>query len=256
MKATSVCIVCSDPTRTIEAAELARNTGLPLLDNKSNDFELQLCFHDDYTELFDSGLNTGIYVDFAEGALAHRRQFGGGRGQAIARAVGLKHGNTPDVIDITAGLARDAYVLASLGCKITLVEQSVVLYTLVQDGVLRGLANEASAEVLKNFMNLVNADSVLYMKQLDRETKPDVIYIDPMYPDRKKSALVKKDMQILQHLLGEDENAPLLLKTALESATSRVVVKRPAHAEPSNGIMPSTSISSKKTRYDVYLVNS
>ena len=256
MNASSVCIVCSDPARKTEATTLARKTGLPLFESKNNDFELQLCFENDYTELFDSGLKTGIHVDFAEGALAHRRQFGGGRGQAIARAVGLKHGNKPDVIDITAGLARDAYILASLGCKVTLVEQSVVLYTLVQDGILRGLANEASANVLKNFMCLVHADSVLYMKHLDKDTRPDVIYIDPMYPERKKSALVKKDMQILQHLLGKDENAPLLLKTALKNATSRVVVKRPVHAPPVNGIMPSTSISSKKTRYDVYLVNS
>jgi 16S rRNA (guanine1516-N2)-methyltransferase len=255
MNASSVCIVCSDPARKTEASTLARKAGLPLLDYKSNDFELQLCFEHDYTELYDSTLNTGIHVDFAEGALAHRRQFGGGRGQAIARAIGLKHGKNPDVIDITAGLARDAYVLASLGCKVTLVEQSAVLYTLVQDGIRRGLANEASTDVLKNFMNLVHADSVLYMEHLDKTTKPDVIYIDPMYPDRKKSALVKKDMQILQHLLGKDENAPLLLKTALECATSRVVVKRPVHAEPVNGIEPSTSISSKKTRYDVYLVN-
>ena len=256
MNASSICIVCSDPARKMEATTLARKTGLPLLDYKTNDFELQLCLDDNFTELFDSRLNTSIHVDFAEGALAHRQQFGGGRSQAIARAIGLKHGNMPNVIDITAGLARDAYILASLGCRVTLVEQSVVLYTLLQDGILRGLANEASANVLKNFMNLVHADSVLYMEHLDRDTKPDVIYIDPMYPERKKSALVKKDMQILQHLLGKDENAPLLLKTALESATRRVVVKRPIHAAPVNGIEPNTSISSKKTRYDVYLVNS
>lgn len=256
MNASSVCIVCSDPARNTEATALAKKTGFPVLDNKSDNFDFQLCFDDNYIELFDSGLNTGIHVNFAEGALAHRRQFGGGRGQAIARAIGLKHGSTPSVIDITAGLARDAYILASLGCKVILVEQSVVLYTLVQDGILRGHANEASAEVLKNFMNLVNADAILYMEHMDKDTRPDVIYIDPMYPDRKKSALVKKDMQILQHLLGKDENASLLLKTALECVTRRVVVKRPVHAAPVSGTEPSTSISSKKTRYDVYLVNS
>jgi 16S rRNA (guanine1516-N2)-methyltransferase len=76
-----------------------------------------------------------------------------------------------------------------------------------------------------------------------------------MYPVRKKSALVKKDMQILQHLLGKDESAELLLQTALECAARRVVVKRPIHAEPVGGMNPGTSISGKKTRYDVYLVN-
>lgn len=235
---------------------MARQTGLPLLEKKSDDFDLQICFDDDYVELFDTELNTGVHVDFAEGALAHRQQFGGGRGQAIAKAIGLKHGNTPSVLDITAGLARDAYILASLGCKVTLVEQSAVLYTLVEDGIRRGLANQTSADVLNNFMNLVYADSILYMEHMDKETRPDVIYIDPMYPERKKSALVKKDMQILQHLLGKDGNAELLLSTAVEHAGKRVVVKRPIHAEPVDGIKPGTSISSKKTRYDVYIVNS
>lgn len=255
MNLSSACIVCSNPAKMPQAHALAKETGLPLLQEKCSDFDLQLCFNEHRTELFDTTLNTAIHVDFVEGMLAHRQQFGGGRGQAIAKAIGLKQGNTPCVTDITAGLARDAYILASLGCKVTLVEQSAVLYTLVEDGIQRGLADEASASILKNFVNLVHSDSILYMQHMDNDTKPDVIYMDPMYPKRKKTALVKKDMQILQHLLGKDENAPLLLKTALDSAAGRVVVKRPAHAAPVNGIEPSTSINSKKTRYDVYLVN-
>lgn len=255
MNPSSICIVCSDNVRKQQANELATQTGLPLLSEKSDDFDLQLCFDGDFVELFDTALNTAVHVDFVEGALAHRQQFGGGRGQAIAKAIGLKHGNTPSVLDITAGLARDAFILACLGCKLTLVEQSPVLYTLIDDGIRRGLANPASADALKNFMNLVNADSILYMEHMDRETRPEVIYIDPMYPERKKSALVKKDMQILQHLLGKDENAEALLKTALKCAGTRVVVKRPVHAEMLGDIKPSTSISSKKTRYDVYIIN-
>jgi len=256
MNPSSICITCSDNARKQQAKELATQTGLPLLSEKSADFDLQLCFDGDYVELVDTTLNTGIHVDFVEGALAHRQQFGGGRGQAIARAIGLKHGNTPSVLDITAGLARDAYILACLGCKLTLVEQSPVLYTLIDDGIRRGLINPASADALNNFMNLVNADSILYMEHMDKETRPDVVYIDPMYPERKKSALVKKDMQILQHLLGKEENAEALLKAALECAGNRVVVKRPVYAEAVGNIKPDMSINSKKTRYDVYLVNS
>ena len=256
MNTLSTCVVCTNISRIEQAKKLATQTGLPLLSEKSHDFDLQLCFDGEYVELFDTALNTGVHVDFVEGALAHRQQFGGGRGQAIAKAIGLKHENTPSVLDITAGLARDAFILACLGCKLTLVEQSPVLYTLIDDGIRRGLANPASADALKNFMNLVNADSILYMEYMDRETRPEVIYIDPMYPERKKSALVKKDMQILQRLLGEDENSEPLLKTALECAGKRVVVKRPIHAKTVGATIPSTSISSKKTRYDVYLVNS
>ena len=256
MKTLPICIVCTNTTSRNHASTLAKATGLPLLDNKCSDFALQLCFEKNLVELFDTELNTAIRVDFVAGAMAHRRQFGGGRRQALARAVGLKKGNTPRVLDITAGLARDAYILANLGCRVTLVEQSPVLHTLVEDGIRRGLENQVSAQVLENFVELANAESIEYMRQIDKEARPDVIYMDPMYPERKKSALVKKDMQILQHLLGKDENAPLLLKTALNTAAGRVVVKRPVHAAPVSDIEPSTSISSKKTRYDVYLMNS
>lgn len=256
MNNTSLCIVCSDTSRINTAQDLAKQTGLPLQDSENTEYDLQLRFDSVHIELFDCALNTAIYVDFVEGALAHRQRYGGGRGQAIARAVGLKKGNTPTVLDITAGLARDAYILACLGCRVTLVEQSPVLYTLIEDGIHRGLDNPATSDILRNFMNLVNADSVLYMEHMDMQTRPEVIYIDPMYPERKKAALVKKDMQILQRLLGKDENAPQLLKTALESATGRVVVKRPVNAAPIDDTEPNTSISSRKTRYDVYLVKS
>jgi 16S rRNA (guanine1516-N2)-methyltransferase len=225
-----------------------------LLEEKNSDYDLQLCFEQDQLELFDTYLKTAIHVNFAHGTLAHRQQFGGGRGQAIAKAIGLKKGKTPDVLDITAGLARDAYILAALGCRVTLVEQSPVIYSLIEDGVKRGLTEPASTDVLKNFINLVNADAVQYMEHMGSDSRPDVIYIDPMYPEKKKSALVKKDMQILQRLLGKDGQANQLLKTALRYSRDRVVVKRPIHAEPVGNIKPDTSISSKKTRYDIYLV--
>ena len=249
----SVCIVAESPDQYESAQDFAHSSNLPLLESRNPDCPLQLCYGDERIELFDTALNTSIYVDFVEGALAHRQQFGGGRGQAIAKAVGLKKGNTPSVLDVTAGLARDAYILANLGCKILLVERSPVIYTLIKDGIRRGLEHESSKPALENFMNLVNADACLFMDHMPRDKLPDIIYIDPMYPERKKSALVKKDMQILQHLLGKDDNAASLLETALNNASQRVVIKRPIHADPVSDIKPTTSISSKKTRYDIYL---
>ncbi|MGB5277908.1 MAG: class I SAM-dependent methyltransferase [Gammaproteobacteria bacterium] len=254
MNSSSICIVCTDDARRQQAQALARQTGLPLLGKKCDDFSLQLCFDHDRVALIDTALDTSIHVDFVSGALAHRQQFGGGRGQAIAKAAGLKQGKTPSVLDITAGLARDAYILASLGCKLTLVEQSTVLYALIEDGIERGQHDAASADTLRNFTRWINTDAVEYMQHINEKSRPAVIYIDPMYPERKKSALVKKDMQILQRLLGKDQNAGQLLITALERALERVIVKRPAHADALGNIKPDTSIYSKKTRYDVYLV--
>jgi 16S rRNA (guanine1516-N2)-methyltransferase len=248
-----LCVICDSESRYAEAEAFALAQGLTLLHEHTDACALQLRFGVDRIELFDTALDTGVHVDFISGALAHRRQFGGGRGQAIARAVGLKHGITPTLLDVTAGLARDACILASLGCTVSLVERSPVLYTLIRDGIQRGLAAETSADVLGNFMNLVNADATLYLDHLPAESKPDVIYMDPMYPERKKSALVKKDMQILQHLLTEPDDASKLFNVSLVHARKRVVVKRPIHADALAGPAPSVSISSRKTRYDVYV---
>ncbi len=248
-----LCVVCDSSERVEEAANFAAKQGLTLYREHINACALQLRYSTDRIELFDTDLDTGIHVDFVSGALAHRRQYGGGRGQAIARSIGLKHGNAPTLLDVTAGLARDACILAALGCTVTLVERSPVLYTLIRDGIQRGLASDAGAGALGNFMNLVNADARLYLDHMLAESKPDVIYMDPMYPERKKSALVKKDMQILQHLLTEPDDAAQLLAVSRMYARKRVVVKRPIHAETLAGPVPTTSISSKKTRYDVYV---
>ena len=69
----------------------------------------------------------GIFVDFVGGAMAHRRKFGGGRGEAVAKAVGIKGDYLPDVVDATAGLGRDAFVLASVGCRVRMLERNPVV---------------------------------------------------------------------------------------------------------------------------------
>lgn len=170
--------------------------------------------------------------------------------------MGLKSGNTPSVLDATAGLAGDAFVLATLGCPMTLIERSPIIFTLIENAVERASLNEKFSPIISQGFNLINQDAVDYMSnQLEgSDDQPDVIYIDPMYPERKKSALVKKDMQILQRLHDEDEKTSELLETALQYAKKRVVVKRPSHAESLSSRKPNTCIKSKKTRYDIYTI--
>ena len=192
--------------------------------------------------------------------MAHRKLFGGGRGQAIARAMGLKSGVTPSVLDVTAGLASDAFVLATLGCPVTLIERSPIVFNLIKDAIERASLSESFQPILEKGFTAFNCDARDYISgQLsangdDRKIPPDVIYIDPMYPERKKSALVKKEMQILQHLHGEDDGNEQLLALALRYARKRVVVKRPINAEILSDIKPNTSVRSKKTRYDIYTI--
>jgi 16S rRNA (guanine1516-N2)-methyltransferase len=192
-----------------------------------------------------------LYVDFLHGPLAHRRKYGGGRGQLIARAVGAT-GRSPTplrVLDATAGLGRDAFVLASLGCKMYLLERSPIIAALLQDGLKRAQTDPEFANI---DMQLTVTDAIAYLKICKR--KYDVIYLDPMFPTRTKSALVKKEMRILRDLVGEDIDAEKLLKLALKIASKRVVVKRPKLAPAIPGPEPTLKFVGKSSRFDVYIL--
>lgn len=194
-----------------------------------------------------------VRLDFVEGRNGHRRRFGGGRGQPLARAVGLKQGRIPSVLDATAGSGRDAFVLAALGCRVMLVERSPVIAALLEDALARAAADAGTAPVIAR-MTLVRAEAVECMAALSEADRPDVVYLDPMYPHRTKTALVKKEMRMFRRLVGDDQDSPRLLSGALAVARQRVVVKRPAKAEPVAGPRPTMAIRSPNTRYDVYII--
>lgn len=193
----------------------------------------------------------GIVVDFVTGAVAHRRKFGGGRGQTIAKAVGLKQGVSPRVVDGTAGLGRDAFVLASLGCQVTLVERHPVVAALLEDGLRRAYQDAEIGAWMRERMQLFHGSSLEALSALPHAV--DVVYLDPMYPHRDKSALVKKEMRVFQSLVGADLDADGLLAPAMALASKRVVVKRPDYAEDLDGVKPTMVLAQKKNRFDVYV---
>jgi 16S rRNA (guanine1516-N2)-methyltransferase len=137
-----------------------------------------------------------------------------------------------------------------------MIERSPIIFLLLDDGIKRASLSDSFQIILRQGFQLINHDANNYIRQqLETENnRPDVIYIDPMYPPRKKSALVKKDMQILQRLHGSDNNTEELLENALQYAKKRVVVKRPVNAEPISQRKPDTCVKSKKTRYDIYTI--
>ena len=192
-----------------------------------------------------------ISVDFVTGAVAHRRKFGGGKGQSIAKAVGLNKGATPVVLDATAGLGRDGFVLASLGCKVILHERHPVVAALLYDGLQRAYNDAEIGPWMQQNMSLVFGSSHTLLAQCD--SMPDVVYLDPMFPHREKSALVKKEMRVFQDLVGADNDADGLLEFAYPLASKRVVVKRPDYAPFLNNQTPSMQIKTKKNRFDVYV---
>lgn len=193
-----------------------------------------------------------VKVDFVTGSLAYRRCFGGGPSEAIAKAIGIKKDYYPQIVDATAGLGRDAFILASLGCQITLFERHPVVGVLLEDGLRRAGGDPIIGSWIRRRMQLVAASSFVATRMLT--TKPDVIYLDPMFPHRQKSALVKKEMHLFQLLVGNDEDSNALLAMALSLAKKRVVVKRPAYADFLNGDRPDFSMKMKNHRFDIYLI--
>ncbi len=194
-----------------------------------------------------------IQVEFASGKAAHRRKYGGGKSQMIAKAVGLKTGVKPRVLDATAGLGGDAFVLAGLGCDMLMMERHPVVAALLQDGLERALSDPEAADVASR-MKLVPGNSTESMAQAIADTgfSPQVIYLDPMFPAREKSASVKKEMKLFHQLVGFDTDEADLLATALELASHRVVVKRPRKAPAIEGVAPTYVLEGKSSRYDIY----
>ena len=191
-----------------------------------------------------------VRVDFVEGAVAHRRLFGGGSGQMIAKAVGIQPGVRPSVLDATAGLGRDAFILAELGCPVTLIERHPLIAALLEDGLLRAQANDA-VNVIVARMHLIGGNAIELMKSW-LEEPPQVIYLDPMFPHRDKTALVKKEMRLFRPLVGDDDDAPALLDASLALATHRVIVKRSRKAPAIAGEKPSYVLEGKSSRFDIY----
>lgn len=195
-----------------------------------------------------------LYAEFLKGKSGYRRIHGGGLKQDIARAVGLKKQKDELVVlDATAGLGKDAFVLACLGCKVILLERSPIIAQLLQDGLKRAEKEPDLKEIIQHRMHVVVQDARNFIQQDPSFTPPDVIYLDPMFPTRKKSALTKMEMRIIRDIVGTDDDACDLLELALRYAKKRVVVKRPIHASSLGNGKPNFVVLGSKNRYDVYL---
>jgi len=189
-----------------------------------------------------------LEIDFTTGAVAHRLRFGGGLGQDLPKAVGMKKGIRPHVVDATAGLGRDAFLLASLGARVTMIERSEHMHGLLADALARA-ANSDVAEIAAR-MELLKGDAKALLPGL----RPEVVLVDPMHPPRGNSALVKQEMRQLREIVGEDPDALELVQAALLSARNRVVLKWPRKAAALEGLpRPSHQILGKSTRYDVWI---
>jgi 16S rRNA (guanine1516-N2)-methyltransferase len=190
------------------------------------------------------------HIDFAGGAVGYRFRRGGERGHPLVRAAGITKGHVPSIVDATAGLGRDAFLLASAGAAVTLIERSAEVYALLKEALGRAVAESAELAGVAGRMTLIHGDA----RELLPGLKPDVVIVDPMHPPRRNTALVKKEMRQLSALVGADEDADELMKVALASARERVVLKWPLRAAALlDAPKPSHQFAGKTVRYEVFM---
>ena len=234
-----------------EHDQLAKRLGIPLYQSvttktKENYF---LTWREGCLKLLDKDLikKGGLSVDI-EPRPGEQRSWPAPKSGALAQALGRK---TKTIVDATTGWGQDSLHIFRMGYNLRCIERSPVMFELLNDGFKR----LSEADWVKNLGILVpelisgNAIEIL----LNLEIKPECIYIDPMFPPkRKKSALAKKPMTVLRELLGDDKDKEQLFEVAMQVATKRIVVKSPDYAEPLAG-KPNESFRGKLLRYDMYL---
>jgi 16S rRNA (guanine1516-N2)-methyltransferase len=191
-----------------------------------------------------------IVIDFVGGAVGFRLRSGEGRGQPLPRACGMAKGALPTIVDATAGMGRDAFFLASLGAQVTLIERNPQVHAALDRAMNAACDHSEDLAAIIARMTLLHGDS----RDLLQTLAPEVVLVDPMHPERTKSALVKKQMRDLRDVVGADPDARELMEAALAAATHRVVLKWPQRAASIEGLRkPSHQIAGKTTRYDVFV---
>ena len=190
-----------------------------------------------------------LYGDFSQ--LIPRLKINNLNGEMLIKAAKLKGmDHTPIAVDMTAGLGEDAFLLAGAGCKVIMFEQDKVIASLLEDAIKRGKEIVEIKEVMER-MTLIKGDSIEGVKSLD--IIPDIVYLDPMFPQRQKSGLIKKKFQIIHELEKPCSNGSDLLNAAISTKAKKIIVKRPQKGENLVDIKPNYTISGKAIRYDVYI---
>lgn len=257
----SLAVTVDDEMYASDALVLSERLGLPLLPGAPAPRELTepealVCVGSGAVYLQQTGPRAPgpVAVEFGSAAMRHRRK--GGQNELLGKAVGIGKKSELRVLDATAGLGRDSWVLADLGCLVTLAERHLLVQEMLRSGIEEAHSSEDPwlREVVSRLeMHLGDARTL----PEERAGLFDVIYLDPMFPARSKSASVKKEMALFQAILeGSDEGADSdeLLLWALTQSVARVVVKRPAKAPPLATRKPSHVIAGKAIRYDVYVL--
>ena len=235
----------------VQAAQLVETLRLPLVNSPQeadglllwlSRARLFLCKHR------DPELSGSLWVDFNTPQVRHRQ--GQPRQELLVRAARVRHTAEPLVIDATAGLGRDGFLLAAAGFRVRMYERNPVVAALLEDGLRRAAAIPALAAIAER-ITLIVSNAIDGLGHL--HTPPDVVSLDPMFPERRKSAKVKQDLRLLQCLDDGGEDGEALLRAALLTGARKVVVKRPCKGPVLGGLAPNYTLRGKAVRFDVYV---
>jgi 16S rRNA (guanine1516-N2)-methyltransferase len=247
-----IAVIASEPAHLGAARRLAAELGLPLAD-AGDDLALVLRCADNGLELVlreENGRQSIIRVDFTDPRSTYRH--GQPRKELLVRAMGSRKGRDLEVIDATGGLGRDSFLLASAGCRVRVYERQPIAARLLRDGLERAREHPATARAAQR-IELVEGDAVQALEEMrQHDRRVAAVYLAPMFPQRRKSARVKKESRALQLLAGPADD-PARLLDAARHVGSRVVVKRPRTAPPLADRKPDYSLDGKSVRFDVYL---
>ena len=247
--AIAITVTTEDHGISAKAASLARHLELPLVEANATGFDFVLEFNQQRLQLRNlrSPRERPVYIDLLK--TIHSFNVADlTRKQPLGRAMGK---GVKTIVDATAGFGHDATLLACLGYRVTAIERAGIIYALLEDALVRVPDDDQAYRKIKDRLAIEQADARDYLKVLTE--LPDVVYLDPMYPPkRKKSALTRKSLRLLREIVGEDRDAIDLLETARAYTAKRVVVKRPHYAQPLLA-NPDLSITGNLVRYDVYL---
>ncbi|GAB5498923.1 MAG: class I SAM-dependent methyltransferase [Pseudohongiellaceae bacterium] len=242
------------PDPALEAAQLDlhRKLACPLVAAaESGAFDFVLRHEAAGLTLYATATNApgGVRVDFCDPAL-RRRAADGLRRQDLVKAVGVKGTVRPSVLDATAGLGSDGFLLAAAGCSVQLLERSAVVHALLADGLQRGAAPGSPVADIVARLSLIRDDFIDAKLPVDAV---DVVYLDPMFPADRKSARSGKGMYLLQELLGPASDEGRLFTRAIGLASRRVVVKRGKLSPAIADQVADICFRGSSSRYDVYL---
>jgi 16S rRNA (guanine1516-N2)-methyltransferase len=245
-------VLFEDAGEREEFQRLATRLTMPFLtlnELPTTDYRHLLTFRDGCLTLLDceSIAKPGQSVDI-EHRQGEQRSWPIAKTGALAQALGRK---TKTIVDATAGWGQDSLAMFRMGFDVTCIERSPIMATLLADG-FRRLSEQPWMQQLELAPpQLMTGNAINLLGQLSFQ--PDCIYLDPMFPPkRKKSALAKKTILLLRELVGDDEDKSQLFAAALKATGKRVVVKSPDYAEPLGG-KPNECFHGKLLRYDVYL---